>query len=1161
MKKFLFFFLLLMGTFVSQAYDFSAVAPTGQTLYYNISGSTATVTYPGTSASTQYLGYPAPTGNLSIPETVTYNGTTYMVTSIGMYAFEGCNCLTSVSIGNMVTNIGFAAFRGCCSLMSVTVPNSVTNISHSAFSDCSSLTSISVDSSNPYYDSRNNCNAIIETSSNSLIVGCNTTIIPNSVIGINSWSFNGCNGLSSINIPSSVTSIAGSAFSDCSGLTSISVDSSNSYYDSRNNCNAIIETSSNTLIVGCKNTTIPNSVTNIGSVAFSGCTGLTSITIPNSVTNIGSAAFSGCIGLTSITIPNSVSSIGSSAFSGCNNVDTLYYNARNLMTDDYWYSRSDVHGTYGFRPMTNLRVLVIGDSVQTIPAGAFYNQIHLTNVTIPKSVTRIRQYAFSGCSGLTDVFCENEIAPTLGIGVFEYTNLRAIHIPCAGHGFYNSRWETYANLLTLPETPSFERMIGVSDSACGEVLLQTLPCQDTTTIQAISNYGYHFAQWSDGVTDNPRTFILTQDTTITAEFGFNQYAVIGISADTVMGKVSGPDTADYLQSVTLIAVPNYGYHFTKWSDGVADNPRTFVLIQDTSFVAEFGYNQYVVSGESANEAIGGVAGSDTVDYLQTVTLTATSLYGYHFIQWNDGNIDNPRIIVADSNKRYTAEFGYNQYTVTGASANEVMGEVSGTDTVDYLQMVSLTAVPNHGYHFIQWNDGNTENPRTVVADSNKSYTAEFGNNTYTITKLCNTVKGEISGNSSSNYLSNVTLTAVPNYGYHFTQWNDGVTENPRTFVLTQDTSFTAEFDYNQYTINGLSGNSTLGTVTGGGDFLYLDTVTLTATAVDHYHFARWQDGNTENPRSVVVTGDADYTAIFEIDVYHITVESSDLNMGYVSGGGDVTYGQPVTVEATAYSGYHFSCWSNGSRYNPYTFASIQDLTLQAIFISDEAPFYTITVAANNAAMGSATGSGTYDAGTVALISAVPFEGCAFLHWSDGSTEAARLVEINATATYTAFFAPEQCNVNTTTNIAAAGTVSGNGTYNMGDTVTLTAIANDGYRFDHWSDGSTEEVRTVVIDENLSAEMQLGAGNTYGITFTAYFVDEHEGIDDAALDEVKVYVAEGAIIVAAAENEQVRIYDLSGRIVAEGRIRYEAPTSGVYFVRAGIRKAQKVVVVK
>ena len=409
------------------------------------------------------------------------------------------------------------------------------------------------------------------------------------------------------------------------------------------------------------------------------------------------------------------------------------------------------------------------------------------------------------------------------------------------------------------------------------------------------------------------------------------------------------------------------------------------------------------------------------------------------------------------------------------------------------------------------------------------------------------------------------MQAIANYGYHFTQWSDGDMNNPRTFVLTQDTSFMAEFDINQYTINGLSENGTLGTVTGGGEYLYLDTVVLTAVPIDHYHFVQWQDGNTENPRSVVVTGDADYTAMFEIDVYHITVESGDLNMGYVSGGGDVTYGQPVTVEATAYSGYHFSCWSNGSRYNPYTFASIQDLTLQAIFISDEAPFYTITVAANNAAMGSATGSGTYDAGTVALISAVPSEGCAFLHWSDGSTEAERLVEINATATYTAFFAPEQCSVNTTTNIAAAGTVSGNGTYNMGDTVTLTATAYDGYRFDHWSDGSTEEVRTVVIDENLSAEMQLGAGNTYGITFTAYFVDEHEGIDDAALDEVKVYVAEGAIIVAAAENEQVRIYDLSGRIVAEGRIegtfRYEAPTSGVYFVRAGIRKAQKVVVVK
>ena len=144
-----------------------------------------------------------------------------------------------------------------------------------------------------------------------------------SVTSFGDYCFLRCTGLTSITIPNSVTSLGSRCFANCARLESIEVESGNTVYDSRENCNAIIETSSNTMIAGCKNTTIPNSVTSLGDYCFLGCTGLTSITIPNSVTSLGVWCFRDCTGLTSITIPNSVTSLGDYCFSGCTGLTNI----------------------------------------------------------------------------------------------------------------------------------------------------------------------------------------------------------------------------------------------------------------------------------------------------------------------------------------------------------------------------------------------------------------------------------------------------------------------------------------------------------------------------------------------------------------------------------------------------------------------------------------------------------------------------------------------------------------------------------------------------------------------------------------------------------------------------------------------------------------------
>ena len=176
--------------------------------------------------------------DIVIPAAVQYNGKTYSVKSIGGWAFFGCSELTSVTIPNSVTAIGTGAFNGCSSLASLTIPNSVTTIGDYAFNSCSELTSVT--------------------------------------------------------IPKSVTNIGGRAFTYCSGLAYIVVEAGNSVYDSREACNAIIKTNDNELMAGCRNSTIPNSVTAIGAGAFEGCSSLTSVTIGSSVRSIGEQAFANC---------------------------------------------------------------------------------------------------------------------------------------------------------------------------------------------------------------------------------------------------------------------------------------------------------------------------------------------------------------------------------------------------------------------------------------------------------------------------------------------------------------------------------------------------------------------------------------------------------------------------------------------------------------------------------------------------------------------------------------------------------------------------------------------------------------------------------------------------------------------------------------------------
>ncbi len=244
-------------------------------------------------------------GSIVIPQSICLDGELYTVITIGESAFKDCSELTSVIIPNTVITINEFAF--CHSgLTSVTIPDSVKTIESAAFDSCSGLKSIIIP----------NSVTVIGVIAFNWCTGLKSIEIPNSVTNIGFGAFSGCSGLTSITIPKSVVSIGYSAFTRCSAMTTITVEQGNRYYDSRNDCNAIIKSSTNELIAGCKNSVIPDSVVSIGKFAFSECSG-ESVVIPNSVTRINRFAFLFCVEMTTVTIPSSVVFIEDLAFEQC----------------------------------------------------------------------------------------------------------------------------------------------------------------------------------------------------------------------------------------------------------------------------------------------------------------------------------------------------------------------------------------------------------------------------------------------------------------------------------------------------------------------------------------------------------------------------------------------------------------------------------------------------------------------------------------------------------------------------------------------------------------------------------------------------------------------------------------------------------------------------
>ncbi|MGZ2368466.1 InlB B-repeat-containing protein [Ancylomarina sp. YFZ004] len=736
---------------------------------------------------------------------------------------------------------------------------------------------------------------------------------------------------------------------------------------------------------------------------------------------------------------------------------------------------------------------------------------------------------------------------------------------------YQGKWDFgwIIDDIKLDETAPIDQysltyVAGANGTLIGNLTQTVEKGSDATAVIAVADTGYHFSQWSDGSTVNPRIDeSVNADITVSAEFVIDETSEYTLTYTAgVNGSLEGTlvQTVEKGSDATAVsAVADAGYHFTKWSDGSIINPRTDVDVQsDMTVTAEFEKDAVVViqymllytagpNGFLEGNVDGGIVlevnkGEDGPSVL------AVADAGYHFSKWEDGRTDNPRIDKAVSDDIFVgAEFEKDAvvlYTLTYiAGANGTL-EGSTPQTVEEgSDATAVKAIADAGYHFTQWSDGNTVNPRTDIdVQSDITVTAEFvidPTPEYTLTYVAG-ANGSLTGTLVQTVKEGSDATAVKaiaDAGYHFTKWSDGSIVNPRTDLNVQlDMTVTAEFvidptpEYTLTYVAGANGSLTgtlVQTVEEGSD-----ATAVKAIADAGYHFTKWSDGSIVNPRTDLnVQLDMTVTAEFVID------PTPEYTLTYVAGAnGSLTGTLAQTVEegsdatavkAIADAGYHFTQWSDGVKANPRTDENVQlDITVEAQFEKDALPQFTLTYTAGENGILTGSTSQTVEKGSDATaVTAVADAGYHFTQWSDGTIVNPRTdIDVQSDMTIEAQFA---ANV-----------------YNLKFVVSSTENFLSGVIIDI----NDQELTTNTLGE---AEIKLEDGTyDYSILIDGYSVFSSSltisgedmletvtiattGIDEVSIEEIRVYpnpVIDQLILEKTQNVKSISVRSINGRTI-------------------------------
>ena len=540
-----------------------------------------------------------------------------------------------------------------------------------------------------------------------------------------------------------------------------------------------------------------------------------------------------------------------------------------------------------------------------------------------------------------------------------------------GSFYYNSNGNNFShNTYTAEQWQTMEQ--------AGAVFLPASGFRWGTDVDYVGYYGYY---WSSAGDDEDYAYRVSFNSSglYPQSYSIRNYGqavrlaktfvptfqILAIPSDLAHGTVAGSGVFKMGEQTTLKATANEGYKFTQWSDGNTDNPRVVTVTSDVTYTAEFApiptqhvlvdgiyYNFDITKKEAtvtyngsedhwySQSYSGDVVIPATVNY-ENVTFNVLTIGQYaFFFAYEVTSVDIPEGVVRIETEAF-ADCGFKEITlptsiqsIDNHAFNYGMGIINhitllaptpptvgdmafGYTYPEYAEMTCTIHIPcgtletylaGEGWTPLRTQDGlyikepDPENTLTVATTNDQHGAARI-----------------VQSNACDD--DNAIIEAVANYGYHFVQWNDGNTDNPRNIVVTEDITYTAEFAANTYTVSTKVNDDAMGSVSGAGPYLYTAEATLTATANPFYRFVQWSDGITDNPRVVMVEKDSLFTAEFEIETFNVVAASGEPDRGRVK----------VILVAEPIEGFEFSHWSDDNTDNPRAFYPDGNLEVYAYF--------------------------------------------------------------------------------------------------------------------------------------------------------------------------------------------------------------------------------------